>query len=663
MAKNYASSSLGATIVDVTHPDSSATSNPKNLLLDQDGLVWLSGTAPQHVTIRLDDTHPPIQYVGWHVWQDYVTNPREVEVSSSWGLDGEASGVGASLSTIVKLCVAQPGAGSQVWQLDTPIPSGHRYVRFSILSTFGPGPTYMNRLFLYDRHPGDGYENPPANQNNGSVTTPTQAFNPGTSSAAYRSHTSATSVSNSSITLVRGGEKTPSNVHPSDASIGSHMLQSPVLHRSSSAPDMASTFQNRHRQQHDGRSSAAPYRGHYDDSSHHHYPPTVHYPNGTSVGSSTGRGASYPHPAGNYHHSARRGDSTNRSASTQMTDLLQGLDDDIKMLHPIRTISPSKGRRSHSNNASHLALGQYPSAVHSALDDLEEISRPPPQRSPPRRQSPTRTSEDVSLTLRTAMSRIDSLERAVGGLTTSMDAQGRDLRDIRELLMGLQRQPPPAPAPAPTPAPQQQQQGAPQQLIEFPEAALRGYIEDVLAPRLSKHAKRVEAKTLQRMDSHLQILLKEIGAVVDERVDRHLRPISHPPALPPMPTRAPSSYSDPYNTHNRSRISSPTRHGNHHYQGGGAMDGGSIDRWSSNRRGAPSGPEEGLINSRLGTPSYSLPPADDMVPRRPSIYHGSGTGFDTSADDGALMGEGGYYHHNSSSHRHHQERRHSRRSN
>eukprot|EP00658_Telonema_sp_P-2_P024634 TRINITY_DN19905_c0_g1_i1.p1 TRINITY_DN19905_c0_g1~~TRINITY_DN19905_c0_g1_i1.p1 ORF type:complete len:106 (+),score=19.86 TRINITY_DN19905_c0_g1_i1:268-585(+) len=91
------------------------------------------------------------------------------------------------------------------------------------------------------------------------------------------------------------------------------------------------------------------------------------------------------------------------------------------------------------------------------------------------------------------------------------------------------------------------------------------------------------------MDSHLQILLKEIGAVVDERVDRHMHRITQQQHhAPPRPSSSsPPSYSDPYNARNRSHIS-PTRGG-----GGGGHRGG--------------GGAEGLINSSLGTTAYSIP--------------------------------------------------------
>lgn len=649
MARNYATARLGAVIADATQSSAGPSSNPRGLLTWQPGRdsIWEPGDAPQHVTVRLDDNHAPIQFVGWHVNDESSSNPREVEVTSSWTLEGEPSAVGSPLSRFVKLCIAQPGAGTQVWQLDIPIPSSHRYVRFAVLSTFGGLAPYMNGLFLYDTHP-DGGSSGVADVHREVVPLNSSSTRVGhhDSGASYYQYQHQV---NTSVSLARSGAATPSNIGPDQSSHrsvysangSSMLLQSPSLERSSSAA-------NRH-----GGAS------HYQ---HQNPPPPPPPPRGqtdshTAYRSRSGSGASHgPHysaasvrvfesegPAlSNNNNNAVR---HQRSRSSQMTDLLQGLDEDIQQLRPIHTISPSKGLR-RSLSFGGTASGQYPALVQGALHDIEHMAHAassaataplphsPPRRpleSPPRSRGPSGESMGLDGTvLRSAVGRIDALEQAVEGLTRAVSTQSQDLRDIRELLLSMQKQGAPSSPPAATQPPQSGSGGT--QLIEFPEAALRGYIEDVLAPRLSKHAKRVEAKTLQRMDTHLHILLKEIGAVVDERVDRHLARLTHHSVLPLPASGGTPSYSDPHNSKpplRGSASNSPSRQYYHHSTN-------TTNHTDFNNRNNSKGPRygsapvEGLINSRLGTPSFGLPA--EVVPRRPSIRHGSAVGTNSFLD-------------------------------
>lgn len=143
--RNWALQENGATIAEVSEEASHSSRGASNLLLPRDEALWISGDAPQYVTVQLSPLHPPLQCVGWHVWHDYLTNPKVVRLSS-----GETS---TSLHTLLD-CRALPGSGTQMWRLPHPIPAHHRFVRWTILETFGPGPTYMNRVLLFETDPG-----------------------------------------------------------------------------------------------------------------------------------------------------------------------------------------------------------------------------------------------------------------------------------------------------------------------------------------------------------------------------------------------------------------------------------------------------------------------------------------------------------------------------
>ena len=398
--KNFATAAHGAEIAEVSYEAAHVASNASNLLLDREDLLWITGEAPQHVTVRLASGHPPLSFVGWHVWHDYRTNPKTVEIYS---------GVVQDCMTPVVACNALPGAGTQLWELSTPIPTAHSFVKFRITSTFGPGPTYMNSLALFATHPGAKFLSSQQGQARGATA-------------------------NDTSTSFRAGQ------HQSAVS-----------------------------------SSLAP-----------------------------------PPPQ-----------------STDMSSLLKELDEDIRALHPIKTISPSR-----------TAMTYVPPPLVGSNQHVESIFG---DESPPRRGvdgSGVVVAHQQQISADTTY-RLNSLEQAVTSLARSLEHQREDIATIKSLLVQQhhrqQANSSSTPNNGSTNAQGQHRQasnsnngsGSSSQVhVQFPEEALRAFVEDVLAPKLSKYAKRTEARTLQRMDEHIHSVLKEIANVVDERVKQHLHAIA-----------------------------------------------------------------------------------------------------------------------------------------
>jgi hypothetical protein len=386
--KNLATVDCGAEIADVSYEAAHVASNASNLLLDREDLLWITGEAPQHVTVRLPAGHPPILFVGWHVWHDYLTNPKTMEIYS---------GVVMDILTPLVACTALPGAGTQLWELQSPIPSSHQFVKFRITATFGPGPTYLNSLALFACHPG----------------------------ARFRH--SATTV--------------PAGPSPAGATSSS-----------------------------------------------------------SAVVQTTG-------------------------ATSDMSSLLKELDEDIRALHPIKALSPSR-----------TALTYVPPpSLHDPAALNESPARVPGFGSVPAVRTEHQHHDPTS------HHRINSLEQAVLALSRNLEQQREDISTIKALLvqrssngastshhhLSTRRDVQVASSSHLHESHNASSARSSQQVhVQFPEDALRAFVEEVLAPKLAKCAKRTEAKTLQRMDEHIHGVLKEIAAVVDERVKQHLHAIA-----------------------------------------------------------------------------------------------------------------------------------------
>ena len=149
--KNWASVEENAEVVEVSHEASHVISSAQNVLVEREDMLWISGTLPQHIVIKIDPDHPPIRFVGWMAWQNYLTNPKTVEISSGV--------VNGCLNTVI-VCNGLPGPGKQLWELQEPIPASHTFIKFTVTATFGATSTYMNRVYLYDQHPGEGFTAP-----------------------------------------------------------------------------------------------------------------------------------------------------------------------------------------------------------------------------------------------------------------------------------------------------------------------------------------------------------------------------------------------------------------------------------------------------------------------------------------------------------------------
>lgn len=565
---NWTLEENGAHIAEVSHEAVHVASIASNLLKLREDQLWITGDAPQHVTVSLSPSHPPLQYAGWHVWHDYLTNPHLVEI---------ASGASPDTMRALLVCQALPGAGTQVWKLPHAIPQDHQYVRFRIMSTFGPGPTYMNNIVLLENDPGPNY-NAYGQLVEDSATTADDVLH-GESAARHPSAATALPYTSPPTSVLRppgsgGGvdrSPLPRRVPPTSVLPGA----SPI-------------------------STANP----RDDRS-------------ADVGVLIALG-----PSASAHHGERaNGGAGGRSpggarSSSRMSQLLRDLDDDIKMLKPIKIVSPRKktllcvpqdshaksaesgsedddfearqggGNRERSANGKVHHSGENESSEHrrhhrhhrrsssrrrnfsgreersgnSSSAQLEGSHAPqsvpmgakqmalavwPPPAVPP---SPVELSSLHG-------ERFSALEQAVAVLHATVQHQRDDLSMIKRVLLqqATERRKeaeqryeekqkmgtvavalpaalaaPPA-APSPTVATDVKapvlQIAAPDQrlthrsiTVGFPEDALRAYVESVLDHKLRKQMKKVEATLLQRLDKQLHDVIKVLSVTIEGRL-------------------------------------------------------------------------------------------------------------------------------------------------
>ncbi|KEG09373.1 hypothetical protein DQ04_05331030 [Trypanosoma grayi] len=406
--KNWALGESGAKVAEVSHEATHVASAAANLLVEREDLLWITGDAPQHVTLKIAHPHPLLRYIGWHVWHDYLTNPKTVEVASGESTDDMVAQL---------VCEAVTGAGTQIWKLPNGIPSNHLFVRIKIVETFGPGPTYMNNIVLF-------------------------ANDPGTRFRSTRNSVAAAA-------------------KPNEGSMG------------------------------------------------------------------------------------------------RMSVLLKELDEDIRALHPIKTVTPKKNML--------LYIPQEPMTI-LPPDDAEEEEVPSPQlRGPTQRQgsngmnstpqlvgprsfsegnAATRAASGLGLgaaeVSRGFNDRLCALEQAVASLTQSMNHQREDLTMIKRLLLQqaserrceLEQKLNASHAPTSMQGQQQSQQLNPHRVsrhqvsVDFPEDALRSFVESVVAPKLHRHAKRTEAQTIAKLDEFLKDIVTEMTHAVDDRVRLHIQQAS-----------------------------------------------------------------------------------------------------------------------------------------
>ncbi|GET89801.1 hypothetical protein, conserved [Leishmania tarentolae] len=564
---NWALAENGAHIAEVSYEAAHVGSVSSNLLKHREDQLWITGDAPQHVTVFLSPSHAPLQYAGWHVWHDYTTNPHMVEI---------ASGVSPQTLSCLLVCQALPGAGTQVWKLPRAIPQEHQYVRFKIMSTFGPGPTYMNNMILLENDPGPN----------------------------YNVYGKAVDDSANTAADTRGEF---ADQHPSPAATSPYMSRLPSILRQ---PGSGGCMDR----------SPLPRR----------VPPTSVVP-GTSPMSTTNPRDDHSANGGFFMtpglaSPAHCGELANGGASScspggarsssRMSQLLRDLDDDIKMLKPIKIVSPRKnmllfapeasnakwegsgsedddfGARQGGNNHVRDTVGathhsgektsrehrhhhrhrRHSSGRRRTCSDREEHGgnrRSAPLESNGSPQSvpmgaapmplavwppPAIPSSAVEISLRHS-ERLSALEQAVAVLHETVQHQRDDLSMIKRVLLqqatGRRKEAeqrweekqrmgtvavafpaalttPPA-ASSPTLAADAKNpvlQIAPPDLrlthrsitVGFPDDALRAYVESVLDDKLRKHTKKVETKLLQRLDKQLHDVIKALSITIEGRL-------------------------------------------------------------------------------------------------------------------------------------------------
>ncbi|RHW67876.1 hypothetical protein DPX39_110027700 [Trypanosoma brucei equiperdum] len=383
---NWALAEKGTKVVEVSHEAAHVASSATNLLVDREELLWITGDAPQHVTLRLANSHPPLNYVGWHVWHDYVTNPKTVEVATGESPDEMVAQI---------VCQAVAGAGTQIWKLPSPIPANHLYVRMKIVETFGPGPTYLNNLVLFADDPGSRFR------------------------------------------ILRGEERDKSMADPRNLSSG------------------------------------------------------------------------------------------------KMSVLLQELGQDIRSLHPIKTVASKKNMLLYVPKEPDAVIrpqGEEDVTFQSSSQHANNIT--PRCGTDSARQchldsgSGFQASSDFPGGFN---ERLCALEQAVASLTQTMNHQREDLTMIKRLLLQqatdrrreIERQ-------GNGPGIALPQHGTHpvshhQVCVDFPERALRTFVEEVVRPKLQKHSRRTETQTIAKLDEFLKDIIGEMTQVVDERVRFHIQ--------------------------------------------------------------------------------------------------------------------------------------------
>lgn len=561
---NWAVESNGAHIAEASFEATTGLNGAANLLRPREDELWLTGVPPQHVTVALSDRHPPLHYAGWHVWLDSPTNPKAVEIAS-----------GPSLHELRPLlvCEALPGAGTQVWRLPHAIPAEHVVVRFHIMESFGPGPTYLNTLVLLEKDPGPDYnacdDAPPttsvslkeadAQYGNSAVSTPYVRRSLVSAAAGSGGGGSATERI-SPLPL----ERTPmSGPPPPPAGINVSASSRIGRYADDGGRSDVGVFVTTKSVTHDGPLQATS--------------PTARL------------------------RSSRTRSPRERSSSSRMGQLLRDLDDDIRLLKPIKSLTPGKNmlmylpqgqgempagsldgsdseknernsegrhrhvhvteRRSSEDGEGGSSRGGQQQRNSSSTASGTRVSprlRPQVQPSPmeyrlhPDSEAAATAVQHSISTAAAQEARINALECAVAALNEAVQHQRDDLTMIKRLLLQQaaerrkeaehrfeekqqqhQQQhrygagngvmmipspaaplsPPPAPtAPAVVPDPRLTHRSI---TVDFPEDALRVFVEAILERRLRKHTKKIEAKMLERLDRQLHDVVRLISATIE----------------------------------------------------------------------------------------------------------------------------------------------------
>lgn len=139
---NYATELEGANLIDFSSEQEGCNAN--HVLDPHLSNIWLSEEGlPQWLCISLDGVNEKrdlvIRSIGWHCWQPYTTNPREVTI--------HVSSDGAKFK-IWDTFQAQLVKGTQLFCCAPISASIYPYIALEVTQTFGGPQTYMNRVYM-----------------------------------------------------------------------------------------------------------------------------------------------------------------------------------------------------------------------------------------------------------------------------------------------------------------------------------------------------------------------------------------------------------------------------------------------------------------------------------------------------------------------------------
>jgi hypothetical protein len=147
-AQNALSDLAGASVVFQTSETRGCSA--RNLLNDNPKRLWLSESGlPQEIIVKVSESldNPLLfRYFGWLCWHSYKSNPAVVELASSedcteWKKLGTFKG--------------KPKSGHNFFQIEI---GDVRFVKITVVETFGAANTYMNQVFMVEEPVEDSWE-------------------------------------------------------------------------------------------------------------------------------------------------------------------------------------------------------------------------------------------------------------------------------------------------------------------------------------------------------------------------------------------------------------------------------------------------------------------------------------------------------------------------
>lgn len=465
-AVNYCSSDLGAKIVEFC----SNSANAEGILSEREESIWSAkaeGVVEKpFVTIQLPP-HPAIRFVGWHVWQDYGSNPKVVEVSA---------GMSPNALTDVVHCTALQGPGIQLWELSTPISSAYSYIRFRVVATFGSASTYMNRVFAFSQRPPE-----PSTASAVGITgnfLNNSSYSP-QSRLMMRDAADASAVggigigigmnqSSFSPTQLRGYNYSNNNHNFNSASAPGAMLAGPSASNPRGFSHSSSLLYNNNN-------------------------------NNNSVQDATG---STNNPMKAFE----------AGSPMHMSEMLRELDDDIRLLHPLHveglvaktaaaasktstisgrptpTVSPTNPNETNSQNMMMIADYSFNNSNNNNSNNLRSSQQ----------QQPLQQSEIEEL-----RREIAELKGRVSRSSTTSPHNAATTSAAASFVGGGG--------------------GGGSGRVSFPQEELASLVDDIVQPKLMKWARKLETRILMKVDETLKDLLGQITAAIDGRVEQHMR--------------------------------------------------------------------------------------------------------------------------------------------